>query len=306
MAVLGHAAWSQTLSTIKIVVPNPPGAATDTLARVLAEQIGRAGGPTMVVENRPGAGNVIGSEAVARAAPDGRTLLINANPFVIDPHLRNLSYDPLTSFEPVCYLANSPLVFVVNDASPYRTINDLIAAARARPGELTMASVGPGTAGHIGVEMLKRAANVDLTFVPYPGNPPAISALLGGHVTAAFTGYPVVAELVRAGKLHALALATRTRIEQLPEIPTVAESGYRDYQVDFWVGVVAPAKTPKKVISELIGSFSAALQAPEAKAKLLAQELYPVGACGTDFATFIRVQYNEYGRAIREANIKLE
>jgi tripartite-type tricarboxylate transporter receptor subunit TctC len=300
----GQGACAQT-STIKIVVPNPPGAATDILARVLAEQIGRSQGSTVVVENRPGAGNVIGSEFVSRSAPDGKTLLINANPFVIDPHVRKLNYDPLTSFEPICYLASSPTIIVVNITSPYRTLADLLGAARAKPGTLTMASVGPATAGHIGFEMLKRAANVDMTFVPYPGNPPAINALLGEHVTAALTGYAVVTELVNASKLRVLATTTRTRIDALPEVPTVAEFGYKDYEVDFWIGVVAPAKTPKETVSQLARWFTAALQVPEIKAKLVAQGLYPVGKCGAEFAAFIRKQYDDYGRAIHDANIKV-
>jgi tripartite-type tricarboxylate transporter receptor subunit TctC len=301
----GDAVRSQT-RTIKLVVPNPPGASTDILARLLAEQISRTQGVTIVVENRPGAGNVIGTEAVARAVPDGNTLLINANPFVIDPHLRKLNYDPLTSFEPICYLVNSPTIVVVNSASPYRTLADWLEAARAKPGELTLGSIGPGSASHIGFEMLKRAAKVDLTFVPYPGNPPAVNALLGGHVSAVLTGYPVVAGQLKTGALRALATTTRSRIDLAPDLPTVAESGYKDYEVEFWNGVVAPAKTPKEALTQLAGWFTAALQAPETKPKLLAQGLYPVGTCGADFAAFIRKQYDEYGRAIRAANIKAD
>jgi tripartite-type tricarboxylate transporter receptor subunit TctC len=306
LALFGHVAWPQAARTIKIVVPNPPGATTDILARLLAEQIGKAHAVTIVIENRPGAGNVIGSEAVSRATPDGNTLLINANPFVIDPHLRKLNFDPLTSFEPICYLANSPTIVVVNATSPHRTLADLLSAARAKPGALTMAGVGPATASHIGFEMLRRVARIDMAFVPYPGNPPAVSALLGDHVTAVLTGYPVVADLVKSGKLRALATTTGTRIEALPDVPTVAETGYRDYELDFWIGVVAPAKTPKEAISLLVHWFQMALQAPETKSKLLAQALYPVGRCGADFAAHIRKQYTEYGRIIREANIKAE
>src|SRR5262245_52116000 len=215
LALSGHGGRSQTTGTIKIIVPGPPGASTDTVARLLGEQVGRAERLTIVVENRPGAGNVIGTEAASRAAPDGNTLLINANPFVIDPHLRKLSYDPLTSFEPICHLVNSPLVIVVNSASPYRTLGDLLGAAHAKPGELTLAAVGPGTASHIGFEVLKRAAKVDIIFVPYLGNAPAISALMGQHVTSALTGYTVVAEQLKSGKLRALTSATRTRSELL-------------------------------------------------------------------------------------------
>src|SRR5215813_11177674 len=147
-----HGAWSQSARTIKIVVPFPPGGSADTLARLIGEQVSKANGPTVVIENRPGAGAVIAYEAVARAAPDGNTLVINGNSLVINPHLKKVSYDPLTSFEPICYLLSSPQLIVVNSASPYRTLGDLVAAARAKPGELSFAGVGPGATQHIGIE----------------------------------------------------------------------------------------------------------------------------------------------------------
>jgi|SRR5258708_1186199 tripartite-type tricarboxylate transporter receptor subunit TctC len=180
----GSGAWSQATRTIKIIVPLPPGGGSDILARVLAEQIGRAQGPTLVVENRPGAGSAIGTEAASRAAPDGNTLLINTASIVIGPHLRKLNYDPLTSFEPICYLVNTPIFVVVNSASPYRTLAGLLSEARAKPGDLTLASVGPATTLHIASEKLKLAANINLTYVPYSGTAPAITALLGAHVTS--------------------------------------------------------------------------------------------------------------------------
>jgi tripartite-type tricarboxylate transporter receptor subunit TctC len=170
VSMFGNGAWSQATRTIKVVVPYAPGGAADIMARLLAEQIGRAQRVTMVIENRPGAGTAIATEAIARATPDGNTVLIIASSFVINPHLRKLSYDPLSSFEPVCYLVRSPNVVAVNSASPYRTIGDLLAAARARPGELTMGASGPGTGFQIGFEVLKRAANINMTFVPYAGS----------------------------------------------------------------------------------------------------------------------------------------
>jgi tripartite-type tricarboxylate transporter receptor subunit TctC len=306
VALAGDAAWSQTAKTIKIVTPVPPGGSTDILARLLAEQIGRQRGPTAVIENRPGAGTVIGSEAVARAAPDGGTVLINTDSFLVSPHLRNLSYNPLTSFEAVCYLVRVPQVITVNSGSPYRTLADLLAAARAAPGNLTLASIGPATAAHIAFEMLKRAANVNITFVPYPGSAPAVSALLGDHVTAVIAGYPNVAELIRTGKLRALAVVPRQRIDALPDVPTVTESGFKDYSVENWQGLFAPAKTPKEALTQLAGWFSAAVKAPEIRDKLAVQGLFPVGTCGADFADLVRKQYEDYGRVIKDASIKAE
>ena len=165
-ALSGHGASAQTSSPIKIIVPSTPGGGSDVLARLLADQIGRSQGPTMVIENRPGASNTIGAEAVARAAPDGNTLLITTPEFVITPHLRKLNYDPLTSFEPICYLVRSPQAIVVNAASSYRTLADLLEAARSKPGELTLASAGPASSPHIAIEKLKRAAGVNITYVP--------------------------------------------------------------------------------------------------------------------------------------------
>jgi tripartite-type tricarboxylate transporter receptor subunit TctC len=306
LALSSDCAWSQATRTIKIVVPTPPGGILDIVARLLAEQIGRTGGPTMVIENRPGAGTIVATEAVSRAAPDGSTLLLNASPLVINPLLRKVNYHPLTSFEPVCALASSPLVIVVNSASPYRTLGELLNAARAKPGELTLASIGPGSNFQLEFEILKRAAKVDVTFVSYPGNGPAINALLGEHVTSMFGTYSNVVEYLKTGKLRALVVANRTRAELLPDIPTGAESGYKDFEDDAWFGAFAPAKTPKETVSRIEGWFTAAMQVPDIKAKLAVQGVYPVGTCGADFAALIRKQYDEYGRIIREANIRAE
>jgi tripartite-type tricarboxylate transporter receptor subunit TctC len=293
-------------TAIKIVMPAPAGGAGDIVARMLAEQVGRTQGRTLVIENRPGAGTIIGTEAVARAAPDGSTLLITAPYLAIAPHLRKLNFDPLAGFEPVCHLVSSPGVIVVNSASPYRTLGDFLDGARAKPGDLTFAAVGPGTVQHVGFEMLKRAANVNMTFVPYPGGATVVTALLGAHVTSALSDYPGAAEQLKAGKLRALATPAWTRFEALPDVPTIAESGYKDSEADLWFGLAAPAKTPKETVSQLAGWFTAALQAPGVGAKLAVQGLYPVGMCGAEFGAFLRKQYDEFGRVIRESNIKAE
>jgi tripartite-type tricarboxylate transporter receptor subunit TctC len=304
MSLSGYDSWAQATKTIKIVVPAPPGGAGDILARLLGEQIGRAEGQTILIENRSGAGATIGAEAVSHAAPDGNTLLMAATDLLVSPHVRKVNYDLLASFEPICALVNVPFVIVVNGASPYRTLADLLDAARAKPGDLTLAGFGPATASQIAFE--SRASKVDMTFVPYPGNGPAVNALLGEHVTSMLASYATVAEQLNAGKLRALATESRTRIEPLPEVPTVAESGYKDYDVDYWLGILAPAKTPKGTVSQLAGWFTAALQVPETKRKLVAQGLFPVGMCGADFAALLRKQYDEFGRVIRAANIKAE
>jgi tripartite-type tricarboxylate transporter receptor subunit TctC len=302
----GDRVHAQTDRTVKIVVPFAAGGGADILARLLAEQVGRAKGPTFVVENRPGAGTVIGTSAVARAEPDGNTLLMMNNSLVVNPHLRKLTYDPLTSFDPICLLVRSPQVIVVNSASPYHTLADLLDAARSKPGELTMASIGPASTLHIAIEMLKKAANVNMTFVPYKGTGPSVNALLGQHVTSVFSSYAAVSEQIKAGKLRALAVASRERTQAMPSVPTIAEAGYKGIEVDLWYGLFAPAKTPREAISQLGGWFGAAVQAPEVQPKLLVQGLHSGVACGSQFAAFVREEHDKYGAVIREANITVK
>jgi len=256
-----HSAWSQT-RVVKLVVPFPGGGLNESMLRVVADQIGRQAGPTFVIEARSGAATMIGTEAVSRAAPDGNTVLIVSNSFVIHSHLRKLTYDPLTSFEPICYLWQSPAVFVVNSASPYHTLNELVAAARAKPGELTMAGTGPAAGTHIGIEQFKRVAKVDMIYVPFNGGIPAVNALLGEHVASVLTDYGGVGEHLNSGTLRALAVAPRTRIEPLPNVPTVAESGFDGYDMDLWYGLVAPAKTPKEKIVQFVDWLTTALRDP--------------------------------------------
>jgi tripartite-type tricarboxylate transporter receptor subunit TctC len=302
----GHGASSQAARTLRLVVPYQAGGGNDILARVLGEQISRTHGAPVVIENRPGGGSVIGTEAVSRAAPDGNTLLIPTADFVITPHLRKLGYNVLTSFEPICYLVDQPLLLVVNSTSPYHTLGDFLNAARANPGGLTLAANGPATAYHLAFETLRRAANVDMTFIPYPGTAPAVTAVLGDHVTSYLGSYAAVMEQLVGGKLRALATPSRSRIKSLPDVPTVSESGVSDYEAVNWIGVLAPAKTPKETISLLANWFAAAMDAPEVKAKLAVQGLLPATRCGSDFAAILKKEYEAYGRAVHEANIRAE
>jgi tripartite-type tricarboxylate transporter receptor subunit TctC len=303
---LPDGAQAQSGRTIRLVVPFPPGGSADILARVLSQQVGSARGVNVVVENRPGAGTVIGTDYVARAAPDANTVLIMANSFVINPHMRKLNYDPFTSFTPVVLLVTSPQVLVVNATSPYRSFADLVAASHAKPGELTMAGVGPATTQHIGFEQLKRAAGLDMTYVPFPGNAPAVTSLLGDHVTAVFATYSEAFEQLNAGKLRALATTSRTRIAPLPDLPTVAELGTKDFEVEVWFGLVVPAGSPKAAVAELAEWFTKAMQAPDVKARLDVLGLYPVDAATADFSGLLRRRSAEYAKIMQEAGIKGE
>ncbi len=301
-----HEAQAQSGRTVRAIVPTPPAGVNDLMARLMGDYLGKAHGLSMVVENRAGASESIGTEAVARAAPDGNTLLFGSSQVVINPLLRKVNYSPLESFEPVCLMVQAPLVYSVQAASPHRTLKDLLDAARAKPGSVTVGSLGPGTPFDIGLALLKNATNVDITFVPFNGNAPSINALLGGHVTATFNSYSSASAQIKGGLLRPLAVASKTRIPPLPDVPTVIESGVKDYEVAPWFGVYAPAKTPKEIVTQYAEWFSGALKAPEVKEKLAAQELYPQGICGADFSAFLRKQNEEYARVIKEANFKLE
>ena len=297
---------SHAESPIKLVLPSPPGSANDVLARVLADQIGRAQKRTFVTEYRPGAGTIIGTEFVAHAAPDGHVLLVNSPPaFTIVPHLRKLNFDPLTSIEPICELATFPTVVVVNASSPYHTLADLLDTARRAPGTATLAGIGPGSLVHVAFEMLKRDAHIDMVFVPYPGPAGAVNALLGNQVTSYFGNYTDVSAHLVSGQLRALAVATPERIAPLPDVPTVAESIHTNFAVNGWFGLFAPAKTPSATAGQIGDWFKQAMQDSEVRKKLQAAGLYPANSCGANFAALIHRQFDLYGRVIQERHITL-
>jgi tripartite-type tricarboxylate transporter receptor subunit TctC len=305
LPALGAPLQAQELPrTIKVVVPFPPGGSADTLLRVVSENIAKSSGRAVVVENRPGAGTVIANEAVARATADGGTVLNIANSFIINRHLRAVNYDPL-AFAPICLLVSSPQLIAVNVNSPYKTLADLVAAAKAKPGELTIAANGPGTVQHLAAELFKRTAGLDMTYVPYTGGAPAVNALLGSHITAVLANYIEFAPQIAGDKIRALATTNATRLGPLPDVPTVRELGFAFDQAA-WFGVAAPPQTPPVIIDALTKMFVAALDAPDVKTTLTTQGLYPVGLCGAKFGDFLRNEFEVGGKAVREAGIKAD
>ena len=302
----GHDATSQPARTIRLINPFPPGGTADIIARIVTEHISRKHGATFVIENRPGGGSVIGADVVARAAPDGNTLLINTAALLINAHLRKLSFDPLGSFAPVCNLTQSPHLLFVTGDSPYRSLDDLVTAARAKPGEVTLGATGPATTAHIGFESFRRSTNVSITFVPFPGNAPTLNAVLGGHVTAGIANYADLVGHFQTGKLRALVTLTPARIDPMPELPAVAEAGHKAFEYVTWFGIFATGKSPEPALKQLAAWLAAARQAPEVEAKLHAQGLFPQPQCGADFAALVRREYEHYGRIIRETGIKGE
>jgi tripartite-type tricarboxylate transporter receptor subunit TctC len=306
VGVFGSGAWSQAGRTIRLILPFPAGGPADAMARILAQQIGASGGPSMVVESHPGAATEVGTEYVSRALPDGYTLGIISNSFIVLPNVRKLNYSPLTDFVPICDLASFPPLIVVNSESPYHTLADLIDAAHAKPGALTLGTIGPATSSQIAFEMLKRAAKVDITFVPFNGYTLAIQSVLGNQITAAIADYSSLQGQLQTGKLRALATTSPTRIAALPNVPTAVESGYKDVAADFFGGVVAPAKTPNETITKLIDLFGAAIKDPTVRAKYAALGFFTSGACGPAFGAILQKDYDDYGRIIRETNMKLQ
>ena len=301
-----QSARAQIARTIRIVVPYAPGGAADIVARLMADQAGRTGGVTMVVENRPGAGGAVGTETVARATPDGTTLLVVSTPFLIDPLLRKLNYDPLHSFAPICNLVSAPTLIVVNSVSPYRTLAELLDDARARPGQITMASIGPASSFQLGFEMLKRAAKVDMTFVPYPGNAPALSAVLGQQVTSMFATLPNVSEYLKAGKLRALAVGNRTRAEPLPDVPTVAESGYPGYSAVGWGAIFVPNGTPQGVIDKLNATIARIITLPEVKKRFEEQGTEAAASTQAEMAKMLRDDYAQFGESAKRIGVAID
>jgi tripartite-type tricarboxylate transporter receptor subunit TctC len=305
-----HAAPAQTTfpaKPVRIVVPFPPGGAGDLIARVFASALEPRWGQPVLVDNRPGAGTVIGSALVAKAPPDGLTLLLMANSFVINAKMRaaTLPYDGLRAFAPVALLVDSPQVIVVNSASPYRTFKDWLDAARAQPGTLSYASVGPATTQHIAGEMLQRAAGVRLLYTPYPGNAPAVAALLGSHVSAVMGNWSEVQAQIDAGKLRPLAVTTPERLDTLKQVPTVAES-YPGYSVTAWFGLCAPAGTPRETIEAIADAVAAAMKTPDVQARLAAAGLRPGFLGPAAMASHLRQAYEQYAKVIDEAKLTLE
>jgi tripartite-type tricarboxylate transporter receptor subunit TctC len=295
-------AWSQA-KQVKIVVPYTPGSGPDIISRLLGEQIGRANGPSVLVENRPGAGTVIGTEAAMRAEPDGHTVLLVGNSFVVNPVLKRGAYT-LASFEPVCYLAATPMVLVVQGSSPWKTVQELVADAKSQPGKITFASGGPASSLHVAIEVLRLATKIDINYVPYGGTAPSINALMGGHVQAVWADYPTVVSQLKAGTLRGLVTTSPKRVPDLPNVPTLGETGIAKYEAEIFYGIVAPAKTPPAELKQLADWFHAAMKAPEVQPRLAQQGLFPVNSCGAPFGEFLRAITADYERVIKEAGIK--
>jgi tripartite-type tricarboxylate transporter receptor subunit TctC len=296
-------AVAQSSKTLKIIVPYTPGSGPDIISRLMGEQIQKAGGPTVVVENRPGGGMTIGTEAAARAEPDGNTLLLVANAFVVNMATKRGNFT-LSNFEPVCNLASTPMPLVVQNNAPWKTVQELVADARANPGKITFASGGPATSLHIAIEVLRLATKIDINYVPYGGSGPAVTALMGGHVQAVWADYPTVVSQLKSGTLRALVTTSPKRLAVLPGVPIMEETGITKYEAEIFYGLVAPAKTPPQAIKSLSDTLLAAMNTPEMKTKFEQQGLFPDGTCGAKFGTFLQNITADYEKITTAAGIK--
>jgi len=293
---------------IRMIVPFPAGGGTDAISRQLAERITHATGWSIAIENRAGAGGNIGLESVAKAAPDGYTIgMGQAANLAINPSLYpRMPYDPLKDFALISLVATQALVAVVSAKSPYRTLGDLIAAAKAKPGTVTVAHTGNGTVGHLAGEVFARQAGIKVLIVPYKGAAQVVTDILGGQVDLLFGNPLAVMPLASAGLLHPIAVTSLQRLPALPEVPTVEEIGYRGFEATNWSGLVAPAKTPAAVVARLNAEVNAALRQPELVAKLAIDSSEPLPSSPERFAEFLRAEHAKWGSLIRDAGIKLE
>lgn len=298
----GALAQSQS-KQIKIIVPYTPGSGPDIISRLMGEQIGKDGGPTVVVENRPGGGMTIGTEAAARAEPDGNTLLLVANAFTVNMAVKRGNFT-LANFEPVCNLATTPMPLVVQASAPWKTVQELVDYAKANPGKFTFASGGPATSLHVAIEVLRLATKIDTNYVPYGGSGPAVNALMGGHVQAVWADYPTVVSQLKGGTLRALVTTSSKRIPELAGVPTLTETGITKYEAEIFYGIVAPAKTPPDVLKNTSAMLTKAMNTPEMKAKFAQQGLFPDGSCGDKFGGFLRDIIADYERITTAAGIK--
>lgn len=292
---------------VRIVVPFAAGGGTDIIARILAQRLSEDWGRNVVVDNRPGGGTVIGAEIVARSAPDGYTLLLTANPHTSNPALvPKLPYDTTRDFSAVTMTASAPLLLVVHPALPIRTVQELIAYAKARPNQLTYASSGNGGPQHLAGELFKYMAGVAILHVPYRGSAPALADLLGGQVQLSFGSLLASLAHVKAGKLRALALTSSKRLEASPEIPTVAEAGVPGFEYLTWYGVFAPGGTARPLLVKIQKDMVRVLTSPGVKERLAHDGVQAVGNKPDEFNSFIKKEIEKVTKLVRTAGIKLD
>lgn len=290
---------------MRFVVPYTPGAINDFVARLVAQKLSDAWGKQVVVDNRPGGGTQIGTDLVAKASPDGHTMLLVPTAFAINVSLyAKLPYDTLRDFAPVTQIGTGPYLMVCNPQLPVKNVKDVVALAKAKPGTLSYASTGSGGSAHLMGEMLKAMAGVQITHIPYKGLAPGLTDVMSGQVSCTFGTQVAVGAHVKSGRLRAIALTGNARSKAAPDIPTIAEAGYKDYHATGWWGIVLPAATPKPIIAKLHADMMKLLALPDVREKLEVQGVEIVASTPEQFAKFIREEITRWGVAVKLSGAK--
>jgi tripartite-type tricarboxylate transporter receptor subunit TctC len=308
-SVVGAAEHVYPVRPVRLIVPYPAGGSGDVIARLIAQRLSASLGQAVIVDNRPGASGLVGTELASKAAPDGYTLVLTTSTNAINVTLHpKLPYDIVRDFVPVALLARGLQVLVVHPAVPAASLREFIALVRSRPAQLNYVSSGAGTSGHLAMEVLKRAAGMDITHVPYKGNAPALNDLMGGHAAAMFSNVVTVVGHIKSGRLRALGVSSLQRSVLAPDIPTIAESGFPGFDVIAWFGMAAPAGTPKKIVDDLNRAILAALASSDTQERLLALGAEPPQAVKTheQFAEFLRADIVKWGKMISETGVRPE
>jgi len=293
---------------IRLVVPYPPGSGTDIVGRLLAQRLGEGLGQQVYVDNRPGAGATIGTAFVAKGTPDGYTILMaDLGPLAIGPSFyRQLPYDPIKELAPISQVAVLPFVLVVHPSVPAHNVRELIALAKAKPGELNYASVGNGTAVHLATERFRQIAGIDIVHIPYKGSAPALTDLVAGRTSMMFVNVLSVRGFLESGQLRAVAIGTAERSPSMPEVPTVAETIQPNFRAGVWFGLLAPAETPRAIIDKLNVETVRVLQTPDFKAKLIEQGAQSVPSSAEEFSALIQAEITKWADVIRSSGVRME
>jgi tripartite-type tricarboxylate transporter receptor subunit TctC len=304
------AAWAQDYPTkpIVLIVPFAPGGSSDFLSRMVGQKLTDAWKQQVVIENKPGGAGNIAMEAVQRARPDGYTLILgHVGTLAVNPAMVvKLPYDPVNGFIPVSLIAMVPNIIAVNPEVPARTFKEFVALAKAKPGTIHYGSAGNGSAGHLAMEYLKQVAQIDLVHVPYKGTGPMLTDLLGGSTQATFTGATPLVPHIKQGKLRALAVGSAKRIPSLPDVPTLAETGFPGFETSQWYGIMVPAGTPDAIVAKLSAEINRILKMPDVIERLAADGSVPAGNSPVEFARFIEVEQKRWGAVVKSAAIKPE
>jgi tripartite-type tricarboxylate transporter receptor subunit TctC len=307
LVAFGAAGQSYPSKPVRMIVPFPPGGPTDITGRTIGEKLQQRLGQPVIVENRPGAGSIIGTDAAAKSPADGYTLLLGSNSIALQPLLQaKLPYDPQKDLTPVILAVRIPNVLVVHPSVPANTVAEFIALAKAKPGTINYASVGNATGPHLFGELFRSLTGVNIVHVPYKGTAPAVNDLLGGQVQALFDSLATALPNIRAGKLRALGVTSAQRSRSAPDIPTLAESGAPGYEATGWFGVLVPAGTPAEIVTRLNSEIGAILKMPDVEERFLKFGAEGGGGSPADFTRFIRSEQDKWGKIIREAGIKAE